>query len=180
MDWFHGREQERAEQAAEQELVEQQQQEAMRELRARAGRDRHRRWWLEQWLRYGLTAVPSGVDPETRLQVHEAVQQRLEKCQAALPGDVTRQVVDAIIEATLSPWRRRQEIKRVLEAAVDQLPYQAKSYYEPTSWQIRATQLARQVVRGLDADAALCEVEAAAKAAVATVTQEFEDAQRKA
>jgi hypothetical protein len=173
LDWFREREELEAERLAAEQEAELERAEAERQRQAREKAERQREVWLQSWERYALHALPSDLDPQVRLQVHETVRQRLQKLQPTPPGDVTKQVVDAEIQKALSPWRRKQQIEQVIRDAVDQLPYQAKAYYEPTAWQIRATQLARQAVRGLDADAAPSEVEVAARQVVEAIAGEF-------
>jgi len=174
LDWFRGRERDEAEQLAAQEQAELDRKEAERRRQAREDAEREREEWLESWERYALGCLPSDAPPEVKLELHQAVRERLQRLQPIPESDVTYKLVDALTAKALAPWRKRKEVERVIEDAVNRLPSGARSYFKPTAWQIKATQGARQAIRQVDQDASLPEIEAAARRAVEVTAAEFE------
>lgn len=167
-DWFREREQQEVERQAEQEAAEQ---ERLRQERAEREHERY----LVRWERYALNSLPYDTPPEVRLAVHEAVRTRLANLNPAPAEDVTRRLVDAEVQKALKVWERAKQAERVIENAVYRyLPWDAKNIGQPSQWQIKATQNARQVIRQLDKDASLAEIDAAARRAVELVAKEYE------
>jgi hypothetical protein len=91
---------------------------------------------------------------------------------------VVKRLVEAAVEKVLAPWRRSTDAEKIVQRAVDQLPFRLRSWLSPTVWQLKAAEGARRAIRALPADAPRAEVEAAAAGAVANVIQEYEHQER--
>src|SRR5271157_3162792 len=126
---------------------------------------------------YALDCIPGEARGQAEPDVHGEVCRALANTEPEAAVPVVQRLVDAAVGKALRPWRRRQETARVVERAVSQLPSEARNYFQPTVWQIRATQRARAAIGALPEVAELREIEAAAKEAVDQVAEEYRDAE---
>jgi excisionase family DNA binding protein len=169
LDWFRAREREEEEERAAEERIE----------RARLAGEQarlEREEWLREWETYAVNAVPWDAPSEMRLEVHEAVRNRLASL-SPIPSDaVAQQLVDADVQIAVARWRREQEIEAVLIDARDRLlPYEARGHYgELSAWQVQAVRAAAGAIGELPDDATSGEIRAAAKQAVARVEADFQ------
>jgi hypothetical protein len=178
-DWFREREAEEEEQLAAQQQAELERAEAERQRKVREKAEREREEWLESWVRYAFRSLPLDAPPELRLEVHQAISARLLQLQPIPSRDVTGKLVDALVERTLIPWRRRKEIEGVLVQARDWgLPSQARGIEGLSTWQVKAVRAAADAIDKLRNDASIEEVKAVANQAVAAVSQEFEHSEQ--
>lgn len=151
--------------------AEEERQEQMRRSAEDARRQRQES--CEGWERYALNSVPHDAPPDVRLEVHQAVRDRLEKLDPLPPRDVSQRVIDALVDRAVGRWRRTQQIDRIIEDAVNQLPSGARSYLKPTKWQLSALADARQAVVEAGHGAPLSEIEFAVERAIERVAAEF-------
>jgi hypothetical protein len=111
-DWFRAREKkEAAKKAAARQRAEEEQAE-----------QRHRKL-IHQWTEYGLKCLPFHHPPESELSAHRALQELLADLDLDQPEHVTTRLVQAAIEKAYAPYRRKEEIKRAIEAARQSLPW---------------------------------------------------------
>ena len=166
-DWFRERAQRQQAVLAEE-----------RQRAAEAAARRDRQHWENKWIIRGLESLPREAPPEIKLEVKGCVGEALATLRPDQPEYLTKNLVDAAVEKALAPWRRRQQIERIIQDAVAKLPYGARSGPKPTKWQLRALESAHGAVRQLSIDASLVEVEVAATNAVALIIREFEHFER--
>jgi excisionase family DNA binding protein len=170
LDWFRARQREEEEERAAEERIE----------RARLAGEQarlEREEWLREWETCAVNAVPWDAPSEMRLEVHEAVRNRLASLNPIPSAAVTEQLVDAEVQLVVGRWRREQEIEAVLIEARDRLlPYEARgSYGELSDWQVHAVRSVAAAIGELPDDATIEEIRAAAKQAVARVAAEFHE-----
>lgn len=171
LDWFRGREREGDEARASAEREER----TRRQLeQTQAEHDA----WLRKWESSGLRCLPWDAPPEIQLEAHEAIRKRLASLNLPPSDDVTRRLVQAVVDSAIAGWRRDQQIEQILiEARDEMLPYEARrssSWDDLTVWQVRAVREAHAAISQLD-DIAALEMRTIAKQAVATVEREFRD-----
>jgi len=148
---------------------------AQREKAALARIEQERIDWHDSWMATALRSVPWEAPPETRLAVHETVNDVL----AGLGPQHSWQVVDSLVTAAvakaLRAWNQERETARAIEIARDTLPWGAKNSFSPTVWQSRAQETAAAAIRRLPADSNFADKLRVGSAAVRQVTSGFED-----
>src|SRR5260370_1624291 len=167
-DWFSERAEKKAKREAEQE-----ESERRRQAEVEAKRDQQQ--WENHWLTYALNCIPFDARGEMETDVHREACGALATTSREAPSYLVQRLVDAAVSKALKPWRRRKEVAHVIERAESQLPSAARGCYQPTAWQVRATQLARAAIEALPDSVELREIEAAAKDAVDQVSEEYRD-----
>jgi hypothetical protein len=148
-----------------------------RERRSRTEAQRRQQDWEQKWHQYAIEYVTrrvSGVPADVKLEIPVHVGKVLQRMNPGQPSHVVQALVDAAIAQALKPWQLRRDIAKVVEKAVEQLPFGARSFSTPTKWQIRATNAAYQTIGQLHASASWAEIEAIARDAVEPIGQEFE------
>ena len=83
------------------------------------------------------------VPEETKLQVHQQVIETLARLNPTESRTLVRQLVDAATEKALRPWKRQQEITKIIG---DALPYSIK-YTDDKPRALRAAALAKGKLR---------------------------------
>jgi len=171
LDWFREREREGDEARASAE----QEERARQELKqTQAEHDA----WLREWESIGLRCLPWDAPSEIQLETHEAIRKRLASLHLPPTDDVTRRLVQAVVDSAIAGWRRNQQIEQILlEARDEMLPYEARrsfSWDDLTVWQVRAVREAHAAISQVG-DIAPLEMRTIAKQAVATVEREFRD-----
>ena len=126
-DWFRERAQRQQAVLAEE-----------RQRAAEAAARRDRQHWENKWIIRALESLPREAPPEIKLEVKGSVGEALTTLRPDQPEFLTKNLVDAAVEKALAPWRRRQQIERIIQDAVAKLPYGARSGPKPTKWQLRA------------------------------------------
>lgn len=150
--------------------------ERRRRERQQAQAERQHRKWVEQWAEFAVRSLPQSAPGEMQLAVHEAVEATLSKLALGReqPQGVVQRVVVAAVHEALELWKRKKEVQRAVEEARKQLPALAQYFFEPTEWEIRAMQAAREAIAKLPADVSLAEMRAAAIEAGDRVRAEYE------
>ena len=159
MDFFRGRQQEEEDRETERQFQLQSQKRQQQRQQAQLREQQRRERWQSQWTEYALRSLPYDAPEEIKLQVHKQVAETLARLNPSESRQVVRQLVDAATQKALRPWRRRQEIQKIIE---DALPYEIK-YSDDKP---RAVRAAAQAVRKLRPDATREELELAAKEAM--------------
>jgi hypothetical protein len=167
LDWFREREDRQAKREWEQE-------EAERERRAQAEATREREQWEAKWLEYGLDGIPRDVPTDSRLDVHQAVEQALSTLQPSQPESIVRRLIEAAVERALRPWRRRKEIQGAIERACAKLPWDITHGPEFRECKQLAIQNAEAAIATLSQDASYRDLEATAIDAMRPSVEEYE------
>ncbi len=159
MDFFRGRDQEEEDRQDQRQLrlQEQRHQQQRRQVLVQDQQKRER--WQSQWTEYALRSMPFYAPEEMKLQVHKQVIETLARLSLTESRRVIEQLVDAATKKALRPWRRRQEIQKVID---DALPYEIKY----TDDKPRVLRAAAQAIRKLRPEATREELELAAKEAM--------------
>jgi hypothetical protein len=142
-----------------------------------------RRGWTDAWVSWGLNALPKDAPRETELNVAQAVEETLAKLGPEQPPSTTRSLVHAAIDKALRPWQRRKGIEQAVQSARKELPVVVRTlsdYFEPTEWEVRAMQAAREAIAELPADASYEEMRAAAVQAGKQIATHYEGEQAQA
>jgi len=160
-DWFRerGRREEERERA-----------ELERAETARAAEQR--REWINGWIQYALNSMPPGVPRETELDVNTAVEQVLANFQYCQSEITIRRLVIAAVEKVLAPWRREQQRRDAVEAAMNQLPLGVRFRPEFAPLKLHAIEAASAAVARCRAGAISEEMEIAAKQAIQPMIRE--------
>lgn len=133
-----------------------------------------RREWTDGWVAWALNAVPKDAPREIELTIAEAVEEALARLTPEQPQSTINRLVLAGIAKGLRPWQRQQEIEQAIQEARSQLPIFARNYFEPTAWEVKALETAREAIRHLPSDAAYEELRQAAIRAGREVALEYE------
>ena len=159
MDFFRGRDQEEEDRQDQRRTRLQEQRHRQRRQQAQLLDQQRRQQWQSRWIEYALRSLPYDAPEETKLQVHQQVIETLAKLNPGESRRVIEQLVDAATEKGLRPWRRQQEIQKVIE---DALPYEIKYSDEKP----RALRAAAEAISKLRPEATREELELAAKEAI--------------
>ena len=159
MDFFRGREQEEEDRQDQRQLRYQEQRHQQQRQQAAVREQQRRQRWQSQWIEYALRSLPYDAPEEIKLQVHKQVIETLARLSLTESRTVVRQLVDAATEKALQPWKRQQEITKIIE---DALPYSIKY----TDDKPKALRAAAQAIRKLRPEATREELELAAKEAM--------------
>ena len=159
MDFFREREQEEedSEEQRRTRLQEQRHQQQREQVQAQEQRRRQR--WQSQWVEHALRSMPYDAPEEMKLQVHKQVSETLAELNPGETRGVVRQLVEVATKKALKPWRRQQEIQKIIE---DALPYSIKY----TDYQPMAFRAAAEAISKLRSEATREELELAAKEAI--------------
>ena len=158
-DFFRAREQEEKDQEEQRRTRLQEQRHQQQRQQSQLQEQQRRQRWRSQWLEHALRSMPFFAPKELKLQVNKHVTETLGRLSPSESRQVVRQLVDAATEKALKPWRRQQEIRKVIE---DALPYEIK-YSDDKPKALRA---AAQAVRKLRPEATPEELQLAAKEAI--------------
>ena len=158
-DFFRAREQEEKDQEEQRRTRLQEQRHQQQRQQSQLQEQQRRQRWRSQWLEHALRSIPFFAPKELKLQVNKHVTETLGRLSPSESRQVVRQLVDAATEKALKPWRRQQEIRKVIE---DALPYEIK-YSDDKPKALRA---AAQAVRKLRPEATPEELQLAAKEAI--------------
>jgi hypothetical protein len=137
-------------------------------------RDR-RRQWETSWLESALKLLPSDMPHSLEVDVHQVVAALLPKLDAQQPEQFTKRLVQAAIEKALQPWRKRNEIEKIIEQARNQLPAHVRSSSSaPSQWEARAMHAAADAIAQLGEDAPIAKIHAIAVEAGNSVCAEYQ------
>jgi hypothetical protein len=122
--------------------------------------------------------VPAGAKGE-ETKIHAEVRAVLAQMDVDESDPELRSVVDGVVAKVLKPWRRREEIKRVIEEARDTLPSRLQGFsWSPTEWDIRARDAAAKAISSARPDVSFEELKTIAVAAVRPLIAEHEHRER--
>ena len=158
-DYFRAREQEAEDQEEQRRTRLQEQRHQQQRQQSQLQEQQRRQRWRSQWLEHALRSMPFFAPKDLKLQVNKHVSETLGRLSPSENRQVVRQLVAAATEKALKPWRRQQEIRKVIE---DALPYEIK-YSDDKPKALRA---AAQAVRKLRPEATPEELQLAAKEAI--------------
>lgn len=116
-NWFSERENAQSEERAAKERIEQEQRDHKRAERERTA-------WVRRWEAYALRHLRRlGYDAaQVRLDVQQAVRTLLLSLAPIPTLDVTKRLVNAVVEKAVQPWRRRKETRQAIDDAMRSLP----------------------------------------------------------
>ena len=166
LDWFRERAAKGAERKAQQDQIE-------RERKAQVEAEGRHQSWKISWLEYALKSIPKEAPQDVRLEVHQLVEQVLQRFDPRQPASITRPLVDAAVDRALTSWRNVRQISRIILQASEayQLPWGMK---HDTAWKARMYEAAAAGIARLREGATKDEMEAAANQAIFPLRQEFE------
>lgn len=156
----------------EQEREEREQEEAER-LRREA---EQRSMWKDRWLSEALKSLPRDCPQEYYTDVCREVEEALDRLDPNRAEYVIRESVSSAVERGLRSWRRDKAIEKAIQDAENCLPVWAKSFCEPTEWQIKVRRMARQNITRLGMEASREEIRAATIEAGQAVARQYEEA----
>lgn len=142
--------------------------------RLREATERERRNWRAQTLSEALALLPRDVPPDTRAAASEVLRQALASLEPSDPRQLVQASIDIAITQALAPWQRRKEIEQVVAEAERSLPLAARSFCEPTDWQIRYRSAADAAIRTLPTDTLISQVRATMQNEARRLAAEFE------
>jgi hypothetical protein len=148
--------------------------------RQQAEDQRERREWADSWCDWGLRSVPPNAPRAIALDVHESVEAALANLTPEQPQSLVQRLVLAAVDKALEPWKRQQDIERAVQEARKELPALLQRYFEPSEWEVRAMQAAREVISCLRPDASYQEMRAAAVEAGKRIASDYEAEQARA
>jgi excisionase family DNA binding protein len=156
-----------AEQSKRKRVAEDARLQATRDAAERREREREReeveerREWTDGWMAWGLSTVPKDAPREIELDVAQAVEETLARLAPEQVQSVVQRLVLAAIDKGLAPWHRRKEIEKAIQLARKELPFRVQRYFEPSEWELKAMERAREAIRSLPSDSTfeqLCQV----------------------
>jgi hypothetical protein len=159
---------------------------AARQAAERQDREREReeaeerREWTDRWVAWALNAVPKDAPREIELDVAQAAEETLSELSPEQPQNTIHRLVVAAIEKSLRPWRRQKQIEEIVQLARKELPFFAQNYFEPTMWEMKAVETARNAVRCLLSDASPEQLRQASIQAGRQVAAEYEAGEARA
>ena len=159
MDFFRGREQEEEDRQDQRRTRLQEQRHQQQREQAAVREQQRRQQWQSRWIEYALRSLPYDAPETMKLQVHKQVIETLARLNTSESRRVIEQLVDAATKKALKPWRRQQEIQKVIE---DALPYEIKY----TDDKPRAVRAAAEAIGKLRPEPTREELELAAKEAI--------------
>ncbi len=159
MDFFRERDQEEEDRQDQRHLRYQEQRHQQQREQIQVQDQQRRERWQSKWIHYALEKMPYDAPEEMKLPVHKQVIETLARLSLTESRRVIEQLVDAATEKALRPWRRQQEIQKVIE---DALPYEIK-YSDDKP---KAVKAAAESISKLRSEATREELELAAKEAI--------------
>lgn len=136
--------------------------------------ERKRREWVAAWVAWGLDSFPKDAPREIGLEVHESVEEALAKLTPDQSQSVVQRLVLGAVNKALKPWQHQKEIERAVQESRKELPALLQRYFEPSEWEMRAMQAAREAISCLRADAPYEELRAAAVQSGRQIGREYE------
>jgi hypothetical protein len=165
-DWFRERQSRQASAA-----------EAERHRIALRQAEQRRVTWVQEWTQYALNSVPSDARRESAMEVHTAVQEALQALPPSQTQAITQRLVDAAVHKALKPWKRKQEIERALNSAMNHLSLDIRFRSEFAPQKQRAWDAAVGAIRKVREEASYAEMETAAVEAIQPINREYEHQQ---
>ena len=145
--------------------------------RRQAQAQKERTKWVGSYVGSALNGLPQDAP---LLDVRAAVEEALANLTPDQPETVVRPIALAAVLKALKPWKHQKEIQQAIQEARKELPALAQGFFEPSEWELRAMQAAREAIAKLPADASLAEIRAAAVQVGKQVATEYEAEQARA
>jgi len=156
--------------------LEQERQELEQEEAERVRREAEKRHeWEDRWLTEALNSMPKDCPKEYYADVCREVEKVLDRLDPSRAEYVIRESVASAVERGLHSWRHAIAIEDVVENAEKCLPIWARSFGEPTQWQIKLRHLAKEKISTLGKDASLEDMRGAAIEAGQVVARQYEE-----
>jgi len=172
-DFFGERQKRLQEQeAAELRHYEEQLEAESRTLQKEAAADRRQKFY-SKWLEYALQQKPYAAPDEVELDIHAEVLAALAKVDTNEREFVVRRLVDASLERGLKTWKADEAKRNAIGHAIEQLPWHMK---HDESWKAQAAKIAREALKDAGVSVSKEELASMARAALQTLTREFEHA----
>ena len=172
-DFFVERQKRLQEQEAEEHRRYEEQLEAeSRTLQKEAAADRRQKFY-SKWLEYALQQKPYAAPDEVELDIHAEVLAALAKVDTNEREFVVRRLVDASLERGLKTWKADEAKRNAIGHAIEQLPWHMK---HDESWKAQAAKIAREALKDAGVSVSKEELASMARAALQTLTREFEHA----
>jgi hypothetical protein len=169
-DWFRERQRKDAEAEARED-------DAERTRNAHEQAQLSRSQWFDERTADALSLLPDDAPPEVRLDIRGRLAKVLEGLGQLSSPAVVSQLLAAVVQQAQQPWRESCETTQAIEAACNDLPFEARGFGTPTTWQTRAYDMAAAAVRKLSSGCGYDQKLRAAKSAVEPIVSEFEDCQ---
>lgn len=141
---------------------------------AREAAELERRAWVSETIMEALLSLPRDVSPEARATASEMLREALTSLDPDDPRRIVEIAVSGAIAKALAPSRRSKEIEQAIAEAENSLPFQIRSLFEPSDWQIRYRASADAAIRSLSADVPISQVRAAAQGEARKLAAEYE------
>lgn len=130
--------------------------------------------WLRSWEENALSSLPSGSEPESRLEVHRAVREQFADLDPIPNDDVCRELVKAIVEKATRRERCRRESQDAVRRVMAGLPWDIQYRPEYGPVKSEALTLMSDAVARLPLDARVEVKEAAALRAVGPILLQYD------
>jgi excisionase family DNA binding protein len=159
---------------------------ATRDAAQRRAREREqeeaekRREWMDGWVAWALDALPTDAPRETELDVAQAVEGTLSRLAPEQPQTTIQRLVLAAIEKALTPWRWQRQISEAVQLSRKELPFCVQRYFEPSEWEVKAMERAREAIRSLPSDSTFEQLRQAAIQAGRQIAAEYEAGEARA
>jgi hypothetical protein len=132
-----------------------------------------RQAFFSKWLEYGTGKKPWGAPDEVRLDIHAAVLDALMKVDTNERDVVVQRLVDGAVERGLRTWKIGEAKRGAIEDVISQLPWRMKN---DKGWKVQSSKAAREAL--MEASGSQEEMETLALAALQSLIQQFEHAER--
>ncbi len=139
-----------------------------------AAAEKRRATWLEAQVAFGIKELPWETPTDVLPRLPELIRANLEHVSDTQDLASTQQLVIDAVRSLLEPFERKKMLTRVVEGAVQSLPFEARRVSSP--WAARATTAAWTALDGKE-QAPQSYLEAAAILAVQAIKKEFEHQQ---
>lgn len=96
-----------------------------------------RKEWEERTILHALRRIPADCGPGLKLKAEEQVRAALVPYSHHSSPELIAELSAAAVEAALVPFRQQQEVQRIIDEALAQLPQSARGDRERSPWEIR-------------------------------------------
>lgn len=152
----------------------QQQEEAALAQQEALEAEQHRVAWLRSWEAYALSSLPSGSEPESRLEVHREVRGQFSDLDPIPSDAVCRELVKAIVEKATRRERCRRESQDAVRRVMAGMPWDIQHRPEYGPVKSEALTLMTDAVARLPLDTRVEVKEAAALRAVGPILLQYD------
>jgi len=138
--------------------------------------EEERQQWMDGWIQYGFRCSPPNLPAELRRQIPSAIEAALSTLSPERSGAVVEGMVVSAVESVVAPWKRQQEVERLVSQVREALPFEVRTFGDftsPTAWENHAMRQARQAIATLPPEATLAELTEAAHSAGRQVAEEY-------